>query len=56
MHFLPTFSYLTYHVIFQACSQAEHDVIDELIDLDGKPRCASEMDKNIVQSKACFSV
>ncbi|CAB4000534.1 Hypothetical predicted protein, partial [Paramuricea clavata] len=34
----------------KACSQAEHDVIDELIDLDGKPRCAGEMDKNIVQS------
>ena len=51
--------------VFQACSQAEHDGIDELIDLGGKPRCAGKMDKNVVQSKPwvifectlfCFSI
>ena len=36
------------------CGQAEHDAIDELIDLSGKHRCAGEMDKNVVQSKACW--
>ena len=33
------------------CGQAEHDAIDELIDLNGKHRCAGEMDKNVVQSR-----